>query len=568
LGICYIIKINVSFYSGSKAPHCHAGLLRDPAKRGRYLHFVLRALLPFNFYLLTYNPLMLRFRVFKDGVTPSELDLSTAYLVGSDGVAIRSEFSYENGEIVCRKRAAGPAALCLMWEVKNFGAVILETTRLPERDEPYILNLELARGRVMRLLQKREEWGIFDVAEAVAVNDKSNEARDLLLEAIIHQGDPAKASAYADRCLQLAMPLSEQAALTHADLLLQRRIATRNFPRGAFGVRVDPENATETYRRLLLSAVDFARLPIRWKVIEPQEQQLSWHMTDEWVEFLRRARIPIVAGPLVYFVNQHIPEWLYIWEHDYETVRDLLYEHVDRVSARYAPHVALWSVLAGLHVNAHFSFTFDQLMDLTRMTVGLVKKNSPTTRTMISLTQPWGEYYATNQRSIPPLLYAEMIVQSGIQFDVFGVDLRFGIPREGCWQRDLFQISSLLDRFAALGKPVMVTSLQAPSAPDESDGEKHSAGLWRKPWSEVLQARWLEAVTDIALSKPYVEALCWHTLVEGTQNTPSIVPHGGLATPDYVPKQAAKSWISLRRAVLNFRQSQSARPAVGPPQET
>ena len=63
-----------------------------------------------------------------------------------------------------------------------------------------------------------------------------------------------------------------------------------------------------------------------------------------------------------------------------------------------------------------------------------------------------GEYYAANQRSIPPLLYAEMIVQSGIQFDVFGVQLRFGIPRDGCWQRDLFQISCLLDRFAALGQ--------------------------------------------------------------------------------------------------------------------
>ncbi|MCL2641392.1 MAG: hypothetical protein FWD53_11135, partial [Phycisphaerales bacterium] len=109
---------------------------------------------------------MLRFRVFKDGTTPPELDLSTAYLVGADGVAVRGEFSYENGEIICRKRAAEAAGLSLMWEVKNFGSVILETTRLPERDEPYILNLELARGRVMRLLQKREEWGLFDIAEA------------------------------------------------------------------------------------------------------------------------------------------------------------------------------------------------------------------------------------------------------------------------------------------------------------------------------------------------------------------------------------------------------------------
>jgi len=37
--------------------------------------------------------LMLRFRVFKNGVAPADLDLSTAYLVGSDNVPIRGEFA-------------------------------------------------------------------------------------------------------------------------------------------------------------------------------------------------------------------------------------------------------------------------------------------------------------------------------------------------------------------------------------------------------------------------------------------------------------------------------------------
>src|SRR6185295_13240690 len=119
---------------------------------------------------------MLRFRVFKTGSPPANLDLGTAYLVGSDSVPIRGEFAYEGGEIICKKRAAGPAALSLMWESKNFGSVLLETTRLPERDEPYILNLELARGRMMRLMQKREEWGIFDLPDLVAMNDKLMEA--------------------------------------------------------------------------------------------------------------------------------------------------------------------------------------------------------------------------------------------------------------------------------------------------------------------------------------------------------------------------------------------------------
>ncbi len=515
---------------------------------------------------------MLRFRVFKDGAPPAELDLSTAYLVGSDAVPIRGEFFYANGEIVCRKRAAGPAALTLMWDCKNFGTIMLETTRLPERDEPYILNLELARGRVMRLLQKREEWGLFDIPEAAAVNDKAMEARDLLLEAITQQQEPAKASEFADRCLQLVLPISEQAALTHADLLLQRRIITRNFPRGAFGVRVEHTLNSEAYRRALVPNADFVRMPMWWKAIEPQEQQFTWGPIDEWMEFLRRVRLPVVAGPLVHFAESAIPEWLYIWEHDYETVRDLLYEHIERVVTRYGPQVALWNVLSGLHVNAQFSFTFDQLMDLTRMAVTLVKKVHAAGRTMIELTQPWGEYYATNQRSIPPMLYAEMIVQSGIQFDVFGVQLKFGVPRDGCWQRDLFQVSSLLDRFAAFGKPVMISALQVPSSPADAPAVgavPGSAGNWRKPWSEALQAKWLEAVTDVALSKPFVEAICWNDLLDITPKSfaPSqSIPFGGMANADASPKQTMKTWGSLRRAVMSFRQTTPpAAPAASAP---
>jgi len=511
---------------------------------------------------------MLRFRVFKNGVPPAEIDLTTAYLVGSDSVPIRGEFSFANGEIICRKRAAGPAALTLMWETKNFGSVMLETTRLPERDEPYILNLELARGRVMRLMQKREEWGIFDLADVAVVNEKSMEARDLLLEGITSQADPAKASEFADRCLEMVLPVSEQAALAHADLLLQRRITTRNFPRGAFGMRVEHTLALESYRRALVPNADFVRMPMWWKVIEPQEQQFNWHPIDEWMEFLRRARMPVVAGPLVHFAEVAIPEWLYIWEHDYETVRDLLYEHIERVVSRYAPQVALWNVLSGLHVNAQFSFTFDQLMDLTRMAVTLVKKVYGPARTMIELTQPWGEYYAGNQRSIPPMLYADMIVQSGIQFDVFGVQLKFGLPREGCWQRDLFQVSSLLDRFSNLGKPVMISALQVPSAPPEIiPGVGGTPGVWRRPWSEALQAKWLEAVTDIALSKPFVEAVCWQDLVDMPAKTlvaAQSVPFGGLTYPDLAPKPSLRTWASLRRAVMNFRQPPAGGAAGAP----
>ncbi len=501
---------------------------------------------------------MLRFHVFRDGVVPSEVDLSSAYLVGSDSMPIRGELTYVDGEVRCRKRSAGPAALTLMWEVRGFGTIMLDSVRLPERNQPYVLNVELARNRMMRLLQKREDWGLFDIPEAQLVNQKFNEARDLLIEAMENLEHPAIAARFADRCLAIAVPMSEQTAAVHAELLLHRRISTRAFQKNVFGATASPERSDEGYRRKLSAAGEFIYLPMTWKFMEPQQQSFNAAPMDNWVEYLRRNKLPIVAGPLVHFSELAIPDWLYIWEHDYETVRGLLYEHIDRVVQRYGPCVAVWNVVSGLHVNSHFSFTFDQIMDLTRMAVGLVKKIIPNARTMLEITQPWGEYYATNQRSIPPMIYAEMAVQSGIPFDIFGVQLCFGSPRAGCWQRDLFQISSMLDRFAVLGKPVVVSAMSVPSVQTEKN---IVAGVWRKAWNDQLQSKWTEALVNILLSKPFVEAVTWGDIIDadGAANLGC-----GLLNADLSPKAAMQTWVAMRRAVMSVRQGTQKMPAEAP----
>jgi hypothetical protein len=90
--------------------------------------------------------------------------------------------------------------------------------------------------------------------------------------------------------------------------------------------------------------------------------------------------------------------------------------------------------------------------------------------------------------------------------------------------------------------------------------------MWRRPWSDALQAKWLEAVTDIALSKPFVEAVCWQDLVDMPAKSlaqAQSVPFGGLTNTDLSPKPALRTWASLRRAVMNFRQP--GNPGTPPP---
>ena len=53
---------------------------------------------------------------------------------------------------------ADTAALALQYRVGNIGEFTLQTCLLPDRDQPYLLCLELARHRVMTLYAKLEDW--------------------------------------------------------------------------------------------------------------------------------------------------------------------------------------------------------------------------------------------------------------------------------------------------------------------------------------------------------------------------------------------------------------------------
>ena len=117
---------------------------------------------------------MLRFAVTREGSAVRDLDLSGAYVVGSDGVPLRAELEFRDSQVICAKRADGPAALSLVWPVRGCGTMMLETSRLMDRDQPYNLSLELARGRLTRINLKREDWGLFDFEGVEPVANEIN----------------------------------------------------------------------------------------------------------------------------------------------------------------------------------------------------------------------------------------------------------------------------------------------------------------------------------------------------------------------------------------------------------
>ncbi len=516
---------------------------------------------------------MLKFLVFDhrdpdaEPARPDRWPLRNAYLMGADGNPVRADITFEDHAVVCDKREAGTAALALQHDCGELGEITVQTCLLPERNEPYILTLELARHRLMTLYTRLEEWSMFELNPDHSVPKRANRAREKFIEALCCQrDDPARASTLAQECLVTAIDGTEELALAHSELLLNRRRETDALPEHPIGVGVAPELSDPRIRSSVASNFDFLQLPMPWRQLCPEENEYDWSVLDPWVEWAASAKVPVLAGPIVGFDPQNLPDWLYIWEHDYDTVRDVIYEHVERVVERYKGVVTGWNVLSGLHVNKHFTFNFEQLMDLSRMALMLSRKLHPAGKLLVEVRQPFGEYYAENQRSIPPMIYADLLAQSGVPFDAFSLRVPMGQAVNGQYSRDLMQLSMLLENYAVFGKPLQLT-LSAPSSPvtpvmiaDPSSDEPvdDRCGHWRRPWSPVVQSHWLEAAFQIAMSKPFVDAVAWQDFVDH----PAIeLPLSGLVTEGHHVKESLRRLVGFRRSLLDLPETNEPPPS-------
>ncbi len=500
---------------------------------------------------------MLKFQVFKDGKAPERFPLRNAYLLGADGNAMRGEITYDQGLVICRKRETGVCSIAMQHEAGECGTLTLQTCLLPERDEPYLLNLELARHRLMMLYNKSEDWGMLDIKSDHPASKRMDRARKLFIEALCYRkDDPAQADQLAQQSLSASIDGSEELAVAHADLLLVRRRTTGAIPRHVIGAGVALDCKHSHLREGMVAHFDFLSIPMPWKVIAPEEGDYHWDVLDEWVDWARANDLPVIGGPLVSFEPSNLPDWLFIWEHDYETVRDLIYEHLEKVVSHFKDRISSWNVVSGLHINNHFTMAFDQLMDLTRLSAMAVKKIQPNAKVLVEIREPFGEYYGSNQRSIPPMMYADLLVQGGINFDAFTLKLLMGQAVSGQHTRDLMQISNLLDQFAPMSHPVNVVlgvpsgSVTEPMIASLEAGQRVDAdsGYWRKPWTSGVQSTWLDAVLHIALSKPFVETLTWAQIIDHPQVE---LPMGGLVTEQMQPKSSLKRLATFRRSLAS-----------------
>ena len=77
----------------------------------------------------------------------------------------------------------------------------------------------------------------------------------------------------------------------------------------------------------------------------PSEGQYRWDLLDAQFAWCRRNRLTIEAGPLIEFRKGALPDWLWLWEGDFETIGGLVADFVRQAVTRYKGKVPLWHVV-------------------------------------------------------------------------------------------------------------------------------------------------------------------------------------------------------------------------------
>ena len=479
---------------------------------------------------------MIRFTTCSSNPLASEL--INAHLLTRDNKVIQGSISIENGIITAKANDHSNFALCLMYDAGSAGRLMLQTSILPQRDEPYRLPLELARHRIKSFLDLSENWSLFHLSDENPAVQRWEESRLIFTEALVCL-DEEKANELARRALEFAVDASERLTMVHAQVLLHRRYATKAASSSTLGMNISSTRFDEPLRNLVNKNADLVTIPMPWSEIEPEEGTFKWGAIDRWVKWARNHKKHIVAGPILDFTRkEEIPTWVKEVEHDYSLFRDKCYDHVERVIQRYGVAVSFWNVVSGINLNRHVHLSLANMVDLIRTARLLVKQGRKDARVMVELCEPFSEFVATSPDSCNAGVFLARLAQEGVSLDALGVQLLVG-GFKGRATRDLMLMSAKLDEFLHVDFPLIITSLGAPS----KTIHEHN-GWWKSPWDEKQQEEWASQMLAIALSKPFVDSVIWTDLYD--YKTMSL-PTAGFISIKGKPRAVLSKVISMRK---------------------
>jgi hypothetical protein len=493
---------------------------------------------------------VMRFLVYPPELLDGWREAFDAYLSGADGRIFATQVELAGNVMTCRRSVGESGKLHVAWPVEGFGRPVVSTASLPEREEPYLLPLELARGKLSQLRDQISAWEIGGMLIPDAFRAPFQEAQRKFREAATQQGTPERTAEAANQSLARAFEAAEIAVAAYANQRLAARRKRSPQPPAAIGCSLGEflpnEESGVAFRESFAAAV----IPVEWKHVEAASGEANWELVDAQVEWALANRLLVFGGPLLDLSADGLPAWAGSWGSDLPNLQSLVCDFVETAVGRYAGRIRNWNVCTRANTGGAFGLSEESRLWLVARALEVVRQVDDEVQVMIQVAQPWGEYQAKGAHRLAPLQFVDALLRAGIGLSAVDLEIVVGYRSGASAPRDLLEVSRLLDFWSLLGIPLYVT-LAAPSQPRSDDplaapGIEVDDGRWKEGWSEPAQADWIDRLVPVLMAKQPVVGILWRQLSDGVRHE---FPHAGLMRPDGTQKPAFANFTAHCRAL-------------------
>lgn len=431
--------------------------------------------------------------------------LDGAYMIGSDGAPWETRVEWTGSRLVVSRDTRESGYLVVPWPLADFGAMALSTATLLPRDTPYHLALELARGTLSRLLH------VTDGATSPGLlTQPLSEARHHFIQASLSQNDPQRCAEEAQRSLGWSMDCIRK--------FVRQATAARNsqasFSSRLFGFQVsgpDELTALRSLRRTPGNAILFG---CPWRETEASPGEWDWTHWKAGLKAAHAARRRVLAGPLVNLERSELPDWLYLWDDDFDTLQSYVEQYIRQLVIMARGQVHVWYVTSGTNVDRALRLGEEHRLRLTLAALEALRSEDKQTPTLVGIQQPWGEYLGRSTLDLSPPQFADILLRADLGVSGFALELDFADDVQHSLTRDLLEFQGLLDQWSSFGVPLVLRI----NLPTES-GDQEAARL-----------DYLRDLLAVAAPKPAIQGVIWGQLKDRPQR------RAGVLTADGQPK--------------------------------
>jgi hypothetical protein len=466
---------------------------------------------------------------------------------GQDNMPFLTEAEIDSGKLRVRRQEDESGSVLVPWTVDGAGTLLTSTATLIERQAPYALAVELARGKVNQLRNQTADWLLGGLNLPAAL---PNAIRDATLSfgRASACSPSAESVRFAQNALTQAYTVADQLVNAYISQVFQVRHQRQPQLDTTLGCRLGTTIPPAAIEPLLADAFNTVCLPLSWATVERAEDAFHWEAHDKLLDWAITAGYHTIGGPLIDCAADQLPSWL--WGKDLAGIASLLCDYVEGVVLRYKGRIRTWQLTAASNSDSLLDLGEEEILWLTVRIAEAARQCDPSVELLVGISQPWGEYLADQTRNHSPFVFADTLIRSGLNLTALDLEVVMGVSPRGSYCRDLLDLSRLIDLYSLLGVPLQIT-LGLPSSagadPLASPGLAVDAGVWRDGFTPEVRAQWAQAFGQLAVCKPAVRSVLWTHLSDAE---PHLFPSCGLVDSAGAVKPALEQLAQLRAAHL------------------